>query len=649
MTRKTFEKVNLSDRCIAILLFGVSLVLRLIYLAQIQSLPLTHHLGLDAASYDRLARTIASGDWLGDKIFYQAPLYPYFLAILYKSFGHHLNLVRLVQLILGAFNCVVIAWMARKLFDRKTAIWAGALIAGYGILVFYEGAIGKDGISVLVTDLALFGLVWSLERPVWYGWFLSGAALGCSILTRGNLILLLPFIILWIVIVLRAHSPRRIFGAVGALVAGTSLFIIPVTVRNYVVGQDFVVTTAQAGQNFYIGNNPRASGFFENPARIRLNPEYEEADFRAEALRRTQRAFMKPSEISNYWFKEGILFIRTHPKKALRLLLRKAAMFWNHFEIPDNYNYYFVRENVLTLRILFLGFGIIAPLGLFGLFLARKSPGTWLFIIFIFAYMASIVPFHMASRYRLPVVPVLILFAGHTLARAFEAVRSRHFKKMMLGLVPVAAMALLVNWKVVDEASTFKAPLTDLGIIAAETGDHDRAIAYYEKALDIDPHYAPALYNMGNALVNQGKFDQAVTAYQKALQADPEFLMAYENLGKSYIHMGQFEAALNTFHKALALRPDFAEALVGVGIVYHRMGQYHKAVEAYHKAIRLQPDLGQAYYNLACAYARNSQLEEARRALSKAIQLNPNYEKQARSDTDLQEVKAPKVSNPDPP
>lgn len=639
MTRKIFEKVNLSDRTMAVLLFSAALALRLIYLAQIQSLPFTHHLSLDAASYDRLAGTIAGGDWLGDKIFYQAPLYPYFLAVLYKGFGHHLDLVRLVQLFLGAVNCVIIAWMARRLFDRKTAIWSGALMAGYGILVFYEGAVGKDGIGVFVTDLALLGLVWSHERPVWYRWFLSGAAIGCSILTRGNLILLLPFIILWIVIVLKAHPLRRIFVAVGALIAGSALFIAPVTLRNYIVGHDFVLTTSQAGQNFYIGNNPRAGGFFENPPHIRLNPEYEEADFRAEALRRTKRKTMKPSEISNYWFKEGLLFVSAHPEKAVKLLFKKTAMFWNRFEIPDNYNYYFVRQKVFILRVLFLGFGIIAPLGLFGLFLARKSPVTWLFIIFIVVYTASIVPFHMASRYRLPVVPVLILFAGYTLARAFHAARARGFNRIMLGLIPVAAMALFVNWKVVDETGTFKAPLTDLGVIAAETEDYDKAIAYYDKALDIDSCYAPALYNMGNALVKQCEFDKAVTAYQKALDADPEFLMAYENLGKSYIRLGRIEEALRAFDKALALRPDFVQALVGKGIAYHTSGRYGKAILAYQEAIALRPDLARAYYNLACAYAGRGQPEEARKALSRAFQLNPEYEKMAKSDTDLEDVK----------
>jgi len=456
------DKNNFTSRRIALILFVAALAVRIVYLLQIQSLPFTTSLGLDAASYDDWARRIADGDWLGDRIFYQAPLYPYFLGVLYTFFGYHLNLIRALQLLMGALNCVLIFWMGRKLFGKRHALWSGALAVLYGILVFYEGAIGKDGLSVFLTDLALLGLILSLERPRWHRWFLSGIALGCAVLTRGNLVLLAPLIVAWMVVVLRHYPLRTTLLSVAAFAAGTVLIVSPVTVRNYVVGKDMVLTTSQAGQNFYIGNNPKANGFFENPPRIRLNPKYEEADFEAEALRRTHRTAMKPSEISNYWGREGIRFARENPSKALALLVKKTALFWNRFEIPDNYNYYYHKKEVWVLRILLLGFGVVAPLGLFGLYLTRKNPGTWLFALFIFGYMASIVPFHMASRYRLPVVPPLILFAGYTISWVFDRFRARDFRPLLYALIPVGILTVAVHWKIADETHTFKTPYTEL-------------------------------------------------------------------------------------------------------------------------------------------------------------------------------------------
>jgi tetratricopeptide (TPR) repeat protein len=633
-------KLDWACRHAALLIFSAALLVRLVYLAQIQALPFTTHLSLDAASYDLIARDIARGNWLGHTVFYQAPLYPYFLAVCYKCFGHSLNVIRGIQLLLGAFNCVVVFWIARRLFGTNKAIWSGIMVAFYGIFVFYEGAIGKDGISYLLTNLTLLSLVSSLENPKWHRWFLSGTALGCSILTRGNLILLLPLIMLWMAIAMRPYPSRTTLGALGILVAGTVLVISPVTIRNYVIGNDLVLTTSQAGQNFYIGNNPRASGFFENPPRIRLNPEYEEEDFKYEALRITNRHFMKPSEISEFWFKEGLRFIQSHPERAFNLLAKKAAMFWNRFEIPDNYNYYYYRKEAPVLSLLFFGFGFIAPLGLLGLFLARRKPGTWLFFLFILGYMASIVPFHMASRYRLPVVPALIVFASYTLAWTFEAIRKKAFKSLSLALLSVALLATVVNWKVVEETSTFKAPYTELGIIAAESGDFTEAMTYFKEALQIDPGYATAHYNMGNTLAKQGDYEAAVTAFKEAVRNDPEFLMAYDNLGKSYFQMGKINEALSVFDDALRLRPDFAQALVGKGVVYHSLGRYPQAIETYNEAIAILPALAPAHYNLACAYARNGEIDKARSALKEAMTLNAAYKSQARVDNDLEILRA---------
>ena len=44
----------------------------------------------DSRGYDEWARRIAGGDWLGHEVFYQAPLYPYLLGVIYAIAGRHL-------------------------------------------------------------------------------------------------------------------------------------------------------------------------------------------------------------------------------------------------------------------------------------------------------------------------------------------------------------------------------------------------------------------------------------------------------------------------------------------------------------------------------------------------------------------------------
>src|SRR5574341_1483209 len=83
-------------------IFGIAFVLRLVYLFQIQSIPLFYHFAGDGRTYDEWAQRIAAGDWLGQGVFYQAPLYPYFLGVVQRLFGANLWLIRLLPIFLGS-------------------------------------------------------------------------------------------------------------------------------------------------------------------------------------------------------------------------------------------------------------------------------------------------------------------------------------------------------------------------------------------------------------------------------------------------------------------------------------------------------------------------------------------------------------------
>jgi hypothetical protein len=71
-----------------ILLAGLGL--RLAHWRAVAEEPFFAHLVMDSYEYDRWARTIAAGDWLGSEVFFQAPLYPYVLGATYALFGRSL-------------------------------------------------------------------------------------------------------------------------------------------------------------------------------------------------------------------------------------------------------------------------------------------------------------------------------------------------------------------------------------------------------------------------------------------------------------------------------------------------------------------------------------------------------------------------------
>src|SRR5687768_1696172 len=107
------------ERRLGLLLLGVwaiAFCLRLFYVWDI------HRAGFfdirigDGEAYHLWARRIVNGDWLGTDVFYQAPLYPYFLAVVYRVFGDSAATVRILQACIGASSCALLVAAGVLLF-----------------------------------------------------------------------------------------------------------------------------------------------------------------------------------------------------------------------------------------------------------------------------------------------------------------------------------------------------------------------------------------------------------------------------------------------------------------------------------------------------------------------------------------------------
>ena len=90
----------------------------------------------DSFTYDQWARQIASGNWLGDEVYYQTPLYPYFLGVVYSAFGPSVWAVRILQAALGSLACGALAVAGGRFFSPRVGLIAGVLLAVYPPALF---------------------------------------------------------------------------------------------------------------------------------------------------------------------------------------------------------------------------------------------------------------------------------------------------------------------------------------------------------------------------------------------------------------------------------------------------------------------------------------------------------------------------------
>ncbi|HEX2223887.1 MAG TPA: glycosyltransferase family 39 protein, partial [Thermoanaerobaculia bacterium] len=105
-----------------LLLLGVltlALAVRLAHWWAVRDQPFFAWLAMDSQEYDRWAQEVAAGDWLGSQVFFQAPLYPYFLAVLYTLFGRSLDAAYLAQIVLAVAGCYALYRAGREIGGER--------------------------------------------------------------------------------------------------------------------------------------------------------------------------------------------------------------------------------------------------------------------------------------------------------------------------------------------------------------------------------------------------------------------------------------------------------------------------------------------------------------------------------------------------
>jgi len=538
-------------------MFLLAIILRLTYLWQVHDSPLLLYPGLDPQAYDQWARKIADGNWLGDGVFYQSPLYPYYLGIFYYAFGRHLVWVYLSQILIGSIDCLIIYGIGNKIYGRRAGLLAGFLAAAYKPFIFYDSVLLKTFLEVFLIDLSILLTLAAAQDGKKRTGFIAGLVLGLGTLARDNFLVLVFWFAPWLFRRLRKQGKS---GHAIYFVVGFALVIAVCASRNLAVGRDLVLTTSQGGQNFFIGNHRgNLTGTYFAPDFVIANPFFEEADFYKEAIRRTGRMAMRPSAVSNFWFKETLKEIRADRKLFWERMGLKLLLFWNQKEIADNESIYLMKKEFSSLlRMPLPGFGLIAPFGLLGLMLALQKKKGILLAGYVFIYWVSVSAFFVFARYRLAVAGPLLVLAGFGLENIYFWVKDKKYQQLAAGLFMLAVFSPIVWWPLIHETLDY------------------------------------AYYNLGNSYARAGKYKQAVTAYDKAISENSRQVDFWINRGKAKEYTGDNRGALSDYLAAAQLEPQKAGAHSNLGIILYKLGDFEASKTELKTALGLDPELKEA-------------------------------------------------------
>ncbi|MFQ5911597.1 MAG: ArnT family glycosyltransferase [Nitrospinota bacterium] len=386
----------------------------------------------DGVEYDGYAVNLLSGK--GYQLIHEGtlrrsdrlPLYPLLLAGFYSVFGRWFAPVRIFQALLGALTVWLLFRWGNRILARPVALLGGLLAAVYPAFLWYYGPgfILTETVFIFTIVLAMERASALVERPTAGRAAGLGLALGAAALTKGAGGLFFGFVLGYLA-AFSEGSWRRKGLRLGLALLVFMACLAPWLVRNYLVHGRFVYST-KGGHVFWESNNPTARGGWApvNPQDQDRQPglserqtaylAQREAIVRAHA--REVRAIearhpavgLLEADADKEERAKGFDFLLSYPRRVPKLLFRKLVLLWN----PIGQEF-------------FLGYGLILPYAILGLWAARSLPGVGLLWVGVLYFNAIALLFYGHPRFRLFFEPFLLLAASAGLWTAARTCRSR--------------------------------------------------------------------------------------------------------------------------------------------------------------------------------------------------------------------------------
>ena len=182
-------------------------------------------------------------------------------------------------------------------------------------------------------------------------------------------------------------------------------------------------------------------------------------------------------------------------------------------------------------------------------------------------------------------------------------------------------------WQAIAAANPASAePLAHLGLLEARQEHYGEAVAYYRKALTLDPAMPALKLNMGLALFKDGKYKDAIDVFEPMLKArpdSPESPRLTLLLGMSHYGMGQYAAAAPYLQKAAAQDPTNQTLLLTLAHSCLLSNQYSCVVDAYHRMVALNAESAEADMLVGEALDEMKDPVGAQREFRAAVAANP--------------------------
>ncbi len=388
------EHKVLAGIILAIILIGFSYA----YLAQ------GRELWGDERDFDTIAQNVVKGNGFSRvpdasvPMIRRVPLYPLFLALIYKLFVHSFSAVRVLQIILVALTGLIGYLVVRLIFEGKSAFLALLLIGLWPPLIVFSTRIMAEVLNTFLLSLSILCLVMLVRRRSIALAFISGLLIGIATLCKPTTAL---FPILGFIFLIMAYRSKREALCHGVvLILAAAIAISPWTIRNYREFKSFIPLQLGVSPGFWVGTDISEGGRWQGEDKM-LHHKF------SKALRDNHLY------VEKFYFKEAMDNIKENPADYLILLVKKAGGFWRRPSVGGVERFglkkILIRGSNYLLHYLIIVFGIIGSI----LVVKRKILLAYPLVLILFYYTLMYAFLFAEPRYHIPVLPILIILATY--------------------------------------------------------------------------------------------------------------------------------------------------------------------------------------------------------------------------------------------
>ncbi|HZR26882.1 MAG TPA: glycosyltransferase family 39 protein [Vicinamibacterales bacterium] len=380
----------------------------------------------DCRMYDEVAQHVAAGlgfvGGFGGETYHQpvvhdpnrpeigiGPIFPTFLASIYRVAGHRADAVRVVQAVVSAVTLIPLFGLVRSVLGSRAALRTSWVAAVYPPLIIYSGVVLTETLSTALLVFALWSVADAWECPGLYRCIRTGIVMGVAVLLREEFLAVfgaVAALTIW-----RSTTTRSVVGvATVALVA--LMTIAPWTIRNYRTFGRVIPVSAHGGDTLYLSVKGWTEWHFGDPELQRLSAM---DDYLAQSDALRAAAFDE---------------IRAHPLTVAARRLVRFPDFWlsshtaNVSGIGDAWETYLAEGHygILSIKFVLLVINCAAiAFGIVGLVrAARRASVDRAGILLLATPIAVIAAVHLvlfsAPRYQLPLLPFVLAGVGWLLA-----------------------------------------------------------------------------------------------------------------------------------------------------------------------------------------------------------------------------------------